>query len=65
MTHIYNKVRDYNLNNKGRAKGFIDLVELILVSLTYPFIHLVHQEYCLFRSWMLKSLREFSSSPLY
>ncbi|MFO7669644.1 MAG: sugar transferase [Bacteroidales bacterium] len=37
MTHIYNKVRDYHLNNKGRAKGFIDLVELILVSLTYPF----------------------------
>ncbi|MCP4310798.1 MAG: sugar transferase [Bacteroidetes bacterium] len=36
MTHIYSKIRDYRLNNKGRAKGFIDLVELILVSLTYP-----------------------------
>lgn len=37
MTHIYNKMRDYRLNNKGRAKGYIDIVELILVSLIYPF----------------------------
>ena len=37
MTHIYSKIRDYKLNNKGRAKGFIDMAELILVSLTYPF----------------------------
>ena len=37
MTHIYSKIRDYRLNNKGRAKGFIDMAELILVSLTYPF----------------------------
>jgi len=37
MTHIYTKIRDYRLNNKGRAKGFIDMAELILVSLTYPF----------------------------
>jgi len=36
MTHIYSKLRDYKLNNKGRAKGFIDLVELILVSITFP-----------------------------
>ncbi len=36
MTHLYSKIRDYRLNNKGRAKGFIDLVELILVSLIYP-----------------------------
>jgi exopolysaccharide biosynthesis polyprenyl glycosylphosphotransferase len=36
MTNIYSKVRDYNLNNKGRAKGVIDLVELILASITFP-----------------------------
>ena len=36
MTNIYSKVRDYKLNNKGRAKGFIDLVELILASIIFP-----------------------------
>ncbi|MFH0758617.1 MAG: exopolysaccharide biosynthesis polyprenyl glycosylphosphotransferase [Bacteroidota bacterium] len=36
MTHIYSKIRDYRLNNKGRAKSFIDLVELILVSVIFP-----------------------------
>jgi exopolysaccharide biosynthesis polyprenyl glycosylphosphotransferase len=36
MTHIYSKIRDYRLNNKGRAKGFIDLTELILVSVIFP-----------------------------
>jgi exopolysaccharide biosynthesis polyprenyl glycosylphosphotransferase len=36
MTHIYSKIRDYRLNNKGRAKGFIDLAELILVSVIFP-----------------------------
>ncbi len=36
MTHIYSKIRDYRLNNRGRAKGFIDLVELILVSVIFP-----------------------------
>ena len=28
MTHIYSKITDYKLNNKGRAKGLIDLFEL-------------------------------------
>ena len=36
MTHIYSKIRDYRLNNKGRAKGFIDLIELLLASATFP-----------------------------
>ena len=36
MTHIYSKIKDYRLNNKGRAKGFIDLVELLLASATFP-----------------------------
>ncbi|MEN8230490.1 MAG: sugar transferase [Bacteroidota bacterium] len=36
MTHAYSKIRDYRLNNKGRAKGFIDLVELLLVIATFP-----------------------------
>jgi len=36
MTNIYSKVRDYKLNNKGRAKGIIDLVELILTSVIFP-----------------------------
>ncbi|MFO7932729.1 MAG: exopolysaccharide biosynthesis polyprenyl glycosylphosphotransferase [Bacteroidales bacterium] len=36
MTKMYTKIRNYQLNNKGRAKGVIDLVELILVTLTYP-----------------------------
>lgn len=36
MTNMYNKIRDYRLNNKGRAKGVIDLFELILVSFIYP-----------------------------
>jgi len=36
MTHIYSKIKDYKLNNKGRAKGFIDLVELILASAAFP-----------------------------
>ncbi len=36
MTTIYSKVRDYKLNNKGRAKAFIDLVELILASIIFP-----------------------------
>ena len=36
MTHLYSKIRDYRLNNKGRAKSFIDLVELILVSVLFP-----------------------------
>lgn len=37
MTHIYSKIRDYRLNNKGRAKGLIDLMELLLASLAFPF----------------------------
>ncbi|MGW8317041.1 MAG: sugar transferase [Bacteroidales bacterium] len=36
MTHIESKIKDYKLNNKGRAKGFIDLVELILASMAFP-----------------------------
>jgi exopolysaccharide biosynthesis polyprenyl glycosylphosphotransferase len=36
MTNLYSKIRDYQLNNKGKAKGLIDLVELILVSITFP-----------------------------
>ena len=36
MTHIYSKIRDYKLNNKGRAKSFIDLMELLLASITFP-----------------------------
>jgi len=36
MTHIYSKIKDYRLNNKGRAKGFIDLVELLLASAAFP-----------------------------
>ena len=36
MTHIYSKIRDYRLNNKGRAKGFIDLIELLLASAAFP-----------------------------
>ena len=36
MTHIYSKIKDYKLNNKGRAKGFIDLMELLLASITFP-----------------------------
>jgi len=36
MTHIYSKIRDYKLNNKGRAKSIIDLVELILASVAFP-----------------------------
>lgn len=36
MTHVYSKIKDYRLNNKGRAKGFIDLVELLLVIGTFP-----------------------------
>ncbi len=36
MTHIYSKIRDYKLNNKGRAKGFIDLMEMLLASITFP-----------------------------
>jgi exopolysaccharide biosynthesis polyprenyl glycosylphosphotransferase len=36
MTHIYSKIRDYRLNNKGKAKGIINLTELILVSVIYP-----------------------------
>ena len=36
MVHIQSKIRDYRLNNKGRAKGFIDLIELILVSVIFP-----------------------------
>lgn len=37
MTHLYSKIKDYRLNNKGRAKGFIDLVELLLISAAFPF----------------------------
>ena len=36
MVHIHSKIRDYRINNKGRAKGFIDLIELILVSVIFP-----------------------------
>ncbi len=36
MTHVYSKIKDYKLNNKGRAKGFIDLMELLLVIVTFP-----------------------------
>jgi exopolysaccharide biosynthesis polyprenyl glycosylphosphotransferase len=36
MTRIYSKIKDYKLNNKGRAKAVIDLVELILASITFP-----------------------------
>ncbi len=34
--HIYSKIKDYRLNNKGRAKGFIDFVELLLASVAFP-----------------------------
>jgi len=36
MTRIYSKIRDYRLNNRGRAKGIIDLSELILISVVFP-----------------------------
>ena len=36
MTHIYSKIKDYRLNNKGKAKGFIDMAELLLVSVIFP-----------------------------
>jgi exopolysaccharide biosynthesis polyprenyl glycosylphosphotransferase len=36
MTHIYSRLKDYKQNNKGRAKGVIDLVELLLASLCFP-----------------------------
>ena len=36
MTHIYSKIKDYRLNNKGRAKGFIDLIEILVASIAFP-----------------------------
>ncbi len=36
MTHIYSRLRDYRLNNRGRAKAIIDMVELMLVSVIFP-----------------------------
>jgi exopolysaccharide biosynthesis polyprenyl glycosylphosphotransferase len=36
MTHLYSKISDYRLNNKGRAKGFIDVMELLIVCVTFP-----------------------------
>lgn len=36
MTQLYSKLQDYKLNNKGRAKGYIDLVELLLASFSFP-----------------------------
>lgn len=36
MTTIYSKFKDYKQNNKGRAKGVIDLMELLLASLCFP-----------------------------
>jgi len=36
MTHIYSRLKDYKQNNKGRAKGIIDLVELLFASVCFP-----------------------------
>ena len=36
MTTIYSKIRDYKLNNKGRAKNAIDIAELVLAGLMFP-----------------------------
>jgi len=36
MTHVYSRLRDYQVNNKGRAKAVIDLIELMLVSVFFP-----------------------------
>lgn len=36
MTTIYSKIRDYKLNNKGRAKNAIDMAELVLAGLMFP-----------------------------
>ena len=36
MTNVYSKLQEYRLNNRGRAKPIIDLVEFSLAVLAYP-----------------------------
>ncbi len=36
MINTYSKLRDYRINNKGRAKFVIDVFELLLASLSFP-----------------------------
>lgn len=36
MTHLYSKLRDYRLNNRGRAKFVIDIFELLLAAISFP-----------------------------
>jgi len=36
MTTFYSKIRDYKLNNKGRAKNAIDMAELVLAGIIFP-----------------------------
>ncbi|MDF1573473.1 MAG: sugar transferase [Bacteroidales bacterium] len=45
MTHLYSKLRDYRINNKGRAKFVIDLFELVLAALAFPIALFITQKY--------------------
>jgi len=44
MTNLYSRINDYRVNNRGRAKGFIDLGELILAALSFPLAILVTKQ---------------------
>jgi exopolysaccharide biosynthesis polyprenyl glycosylphosphotransferase len=45
MTNIHSKIRDYKLNNKGRAKNAIDMAELVLTGLIFPVSMLVTKRF--------------------
>jgi len=45
MTNLYSRINDYRMNNRGWLKGFIDVGELILAGISYPFAILVTKEY--------------------
>ena len=45
MTMLYGRLKDYAQNNKGRAKLIIDIVELILASISFPIAIIITRGY--------------------
>lgn len=45
MTTIYSKINDYQANNRGQAKSYIDLFELLLASVCFPLAILITKRF--------------------
>jgi len=45
MTHLYSKVKDYRQHSKGYAKQILDMVELTIVSVSFPVIAILSKRF--------------------